>query len=61
MPGGLETDRSDGRKVFFFEKRNKSSWLACGAPHAPGPKTARALAKVFGSFFKKNCPSFSLP
>jgi uncharacterized protein (DUF427 family) len=43
-----------------LKKRNKKLLSCLRRPSCPGPETARARAKVFGSFFKKNFPSFPL-
>jgi hypothetical protein len=52
---GLPRLTKKEERAFFFEKaKQKTSINACGAPYAWRPETARALAKVFGSFFKKN-------
>jgi hypothetical protein len=47
-----------GRKFSFLKKETKNFYQCLRRPSCPGPETARALAKVFGSFFKKNFSAF---
>jgi hypothetical protein len=59
----LKADLEAGKKVFFFEKKQKT-FVCLRHPHASVHETARAPVKVFGSFFKKNFsayPEYSLP